>query len=157
MAPQRDSQHKKVIVRPALESDVFWCLDQLKDFAKGYGTERSLIGDRDYAVKAFTNKIQNHLVYIAEIGGEPVGFISGFIMPHHYNPHIKVLTESFWWVAPEYRGTRAGYLLFKNFVEFGRENCDWVVATLETHSPVKDEFFIKQGFKETERSFILEM
>lgn len=157
MTAQHDSQRSKVTVRPALESDASWCINQLKDFADFYGSEKSLFGDEAYALKAFTEKINKHLVYVAEKGDELVGFISGYITPHIYNPHITVLTESFWWVMPEHRGSRAGYLLFRAFVDFGRENCDWVITTLESHSPVKDEFLLKQGFKEKERSFIYEV
>lgn len=157
MTEQHDEQTKKVTVRPALASDAAWCVDQLKDFADFYNSQHSLFGDREYAISSFQNKIEKHLVYVAERDGDLVGFISGYITPHIYNPQITVLTESFWWVVPEHRGSRAGYLLFKNFVEFGKENCDWVITTLESHSPVRDDFLLRHGFKLKEKSYIMEV
>lgn len=78
-------------------------------------------------------------------------------MPHVFNPQIKVLSECFWWVKPEYRGSRAGALLFKNYVEWGKANVDWVTMTLEAHSPVRPEALIKRGFRLQETTFLLEV
>lgn len=154
---QDESRLKKVVVRPAVASDAAWCVGQLKAFSKTYGTKRSLFSSDEYAMQAFTKVIEDHLVYVAVKGDELLGFISGYVLPHVYNPEIKTLTESFWWVEPKHRGSRAGYLLFKAFMEYGKEQCDWVITTIEDISPVSEAFYLRQGFKLKEKSYILEV
>jgi hypothetical protein len=85
------------------------------------------------------------------------GFIAGFLYPHFFNPDIVTLSELFWWVPEEYRGTRSGLLLFKYFKEFGEERADQVIMTLEEETPVKPEFLTKKGFRVKEHSYLLEV
>lgn len=133
-------------------------IGELEKFAEFFGTKRSLLGSADSAWSGLTALIQNHLFIIAERDGVgPVGFISGMLSPHIFNPEITVLAETFWWVAEEHRGSRAGFMLFQEFKKFGAENADWVLFTLEEKSPVSDEFLLKNGFRLQERSFLMEM
>ena len=44
-----------------------------------------------------------HVVLIAHRGVERQGFIAGFFAPHPFNPLIKVLSETFWWVGEAFR------------------------------------------------------
>ena len=79
------------------------------------------------------------------------------IAPHIFNPKIMTLTEVFWWVKPEHRGSRAGRDLIEEFILWGKENVDWIITTLEENSPVNDSVFLNRGFKPKERSFIMEV
>jgi hypothetical protein len=94
--------------------------------------------------------------FIAERDG-PVGFVSGMLAAHPYNPALTVLTEMFWWVAPEARGSRAGLLLLDAFLAYGERNADWIIFTLEHHSPVNERTLTKRGFHLHERSYLYEV
>lgn len=149
--------------RSATPEDIPWLLEELKKFAVFLGTTRSLFPNDDYAKARLQELIETQVFCIAESNienshdGTRVGFISGIVGPHYFNPDIVVLTELFWWVQPEWRGTRAGALLFAEFLNSGRARADMVVMTLEEHSPVHEETLVRHGFKRYERNYVMEV
>ena len=149
-----------IIVRKATNSDSKWILGQLSVFSKFFESKYQLFSgeanETDLATLSFM--INDHLFLVAEReDGVLLGLVSGLYSPHLFNPNIKVLTETFWWVDEQHRGTRAGYLLLKEFIRIGREDCQWILMTLEKKSPVHDEALIKLGFKEKEKIFLMEV
>ena len=147
-----------ITVRTAAERDAQWILGQLHVFDKFAGYKRSLIEDETHAHSALLNMLEKHVAFIAEDEtGQRLGFIAGYKTPHPFNPRLRVLTESFWWVAPEHRGSGAGLLLLNEFEDYGRRCCDWAIMTLEHHSPVNPRHLIKRGFVPREQSYVLEV
>lgn len=147
----------QIKIRRARDADIVWLLDQLKAFSVFHGTKLPVFGDVGHAHSFMLFLIAEHLVLIAEdtdVG--PVGFIAGSVTTHLYNPAIKVLTESFWWVEEASRGSRAGLMLLNAFTDWGKENCNWTIMTLEHHSPVNEKSLLKRGYKPIERSYLLE-
>ena len=139
-----------------------WLFGQLQEFDKFAGYKRSLMEDTAYARLALKQMIEEHVCLIAfaenpAIYDQPVGFISGWRTPHPFNPRISVLTECFWWVAKAHRGGRAGLMLLDAFESIGRKYCDWVVMTLEHHSPVSEKHLFKRGFVAREKSYLVEV
>lgn len=149
--------------RAATVDDVPWILGELKKFATFLGTERSLFPNEDYAIAKLQELIETQVFCIAEStienahDGTRVGFIGGLCSPNFFNPEIMVLTELFWWVTPEWRGTRAGALLFADFLNSGRTRANVIVVSLEEQSPLHEETLTKRGFRRFERSYILEV
>jgi hypothetical protein len=147
-----------VVVRPATVSDIDWILSQLKSFANFYNTKTSLFGDPEYAKEFITVLVMKHLFLVADDSSHGlIGLIAGSVDPHPYNPKILSLSECFWWVDEKHRGSKAGLLLLNEFMRIGKEHCDWIWMTLESESPVKDATLVRRGFKEQERSFLLEV
>lgn len=147
-----------ISVRRASSDDIDWLLSQLKLFSDFFGTKRALFPSEEHARPGVELMVASHLVLIADhpaIG--PVGFIAGYVTPHPYNPSIRLLAESFWWVSEEHRGTRAGLLLLNEFVAWGKANADWVTFALEAKSPVTDRVLLDRGFVQQERTFLLEV
>jgi hypothetical protein len=154
-------------VRRAAPEDLSWVLSQLKDFSKFYGTKLQLFGDEEYSRNFLLGLIQEHPSFVAvkeqkDENGEAwttnmCGFIAGIVSPHMYNPKINLLTEAFWWVPEEYRGSRAGALLLEAFISWGKENVDWITFTLEHKSPVSDRCLTKRGFQLQEKNYLLEV
>lgn len=150
-------QISTISVRRAKSEDVGYLVAQLKEFSVFFGTRRPLFPTEEFASVSMLGFIENHLVLIAERGGEQIGFIAGMITPHAFNPEIKVLLEMFWWVNELHRGSRAGLLLLEEFTAWGRANVDWILMGLEAKSPVNEKVLTKRGFKLHERSFLLEV
>lgn len=149
---------KKFTVRKATAADLDYIIGQFPAFSKHYGTKKALFGDAEYARAAMLTTIENHLVLVAESEAAGVrGFIAGFVACHPYNPAIRVLTELFWWVEPEFRRTRAAILLMNEFIEWGKSHCDWVTFGIMETTPVKDSAILKRGFIPYERNFIMEV
>ena len=145
-------------IRPATTDDLEWLIEQLKAFSLFYGTKNGLFSTEQFAREGMTTFMEKHVVFVAEkdfVG--PIGFIAGLIIPHIYNPTIRVLNEAFWWVPEQHRHSRAGYLLLKAFIEYGKANADWILFTLEADSPVNEFALIDRGFKLKERSYLMEV
>lgn len=144
-----------------------WLMGQLREFDAFAGHKRSLIEDEDYARRALKVLVDDHFCAIAEdaqlaenelyADRARMGFIAGYRTPHPFNPRIRVLTESFWWVTAEHRGSGAGRVLLNEFDEYARRYCDWAIMTLEHHSPVNPRHLTKRGYLPREQSFLLEV
>ena len=148
----------KYAVRPAQLEDIQWMLPQLENFSDFYGTHHQLFGTAESSAQVVQFMIEKHVVFVCErsdVG--PIGFISGFVNPHIYNPDMNVLTEAWWWVLPEFRGTKAGLLLLNSFTEWGKENVDWITFALPHHSPANDACLLRRGYKLQEKTFLLEI
>ena len=148
-----------IVVRRAELDDIDWLLGQLQDFARFFGTKRTLYPDENYARVGVTTMVQQHLTFVAEDveRGILLGFIAGYVLPHPFNPALKLLSEAFWWVDEQFRGSSAGARLLDAFVQWGRENVDIITFGLEHHSPVDDRCLIKRGFHLHERNYLLEV
>lgn len=145
-------------VRYANAGDIDWMVEQLRAFDKFAAYGRSLIEDEVHARIGILGLMQNHVVFLAEDEwGNRMGFIAGYRTQHPFNPRIRMLTECFWWVAESHRRSRAGAILLKEFITYGRRYCDWVVMSLENVSPVKPGSLERLGFKAKESSFLLEV
>lgn len=148
-----------ISVRTAMAMDAPQLLEELRKFDVFFPANRSLIpDDREEALAIVERLIAQGVFMLAVRGSRIIGFIAGTLTPHLFNPKIHVLCELLWWVTPDARGSRAGALLFNEFLEVGkREGVDWIVMTLEAGSPISDESLTKRGFKPMERSFLLEV
>lgn len=143
-------------IRPAFIGDVEWLFEQCEAFAKFYGSKISLAGNPDYGRKFLEGMVQNHFVRIGMKDNVRAGFIAALVTPHHFNPDIRQLAELLWWVPEEHRCTGIGMMLFEDFMEYGKANCDWITFTLESISPIKDKFLLDRGFRLSERAYLME-
>lgn len=139
--------------------DIPWLLEQLWAFNEFVNTKKSLIPvEEGRATDMVAYLIQEHYFIIAETtGGLSVGFLAATRAPHLFNPDIMVMTELFWWVIPEFRGTSAGATLIAEYIKYGKDHADWVTIALEHNSPLKPESLTKRGFTLKETSYLLEV
>lgn len=159
MRYSQHSQQMSIVTRKATHEDIPWLKVELEKFAVFFGTQKSLFNP-ETADGVLSSIIDQHLFLIAHRVDSPsdsLGFIAGLLSPHFLNTDIIQLTELFWWVKEEHRGTKAGLTLFEDFIRIGSVEADWISVSLETASPVKDEFLLKRGFKSQERSFLMEV
>lgn len=149
---------KQITVRPALDSDLHFIVNELKAFAQFLGTKTSLFPDESYAYTATKNLIDNHVLLVAESESGLMGFIAGNLHNHLFNPSIRVLDELFWWVKEAYRGSRAGLMLLNEFTRIGKMKADWIFfSTVDGKTKVNDRSIIKRGYRLQDRLFLLEV
>lgn len=155
-SPVPDIKAPAVTIRVATSKDIPWLLNQLRSFAAFYDSKHSLFPDEDEAEQFLSDLIDLHPFFIAE-NGQPIGFIAGSLAPHPYNRRVIQLSEMFWWVDEDHRGGRAGLLLLDAFIRFGKTVADQISMTLETNSPVNPATLERRGFREMERSYLMEV
>lgn len=150
-----------IVIRSANDSDIQWLTDQMIEFSKFQGTKISLFSTPEFVKIGLKNLIDNHFFKIAcgcnDGIIERMGFIAGILMPHPYNPRIRIFAEQFWWVEPKFRNSRAGLLLLNEFMGFGEKNADWVTFTIESKSPVSEKTLTRRGFQIQELSYLKEV
>lgn len=147
-----------VEVRKATHDDVPWLLEQITAFEAFAAYKKPLITGNSAAPAVLAGLIDRHVVLIAHEDDIRHGFIAGFQGSHPLNRTLRVLSEIFWWIAEEHRGHgRAALVLLNEFERMGRETADWVIFTLEHHSPVRDAHITGRGFRLVERAFLLEV
>ena len=152
-----------VTTRRAVPSDIDWLMGQLRQFARFYGTKRSLFPTDDYAEQVLESMVSSQAIFMAvettSYGEQPIGFIAAMVGVHPYNPTIRLLAETFWWVEPTLRGGRAALLLLEAFKAWGVESgFDWLTLSMvEGKSPLTDRTLERHGFRLHEKSYLREV
>lgn len=147
------------MIRPANLLDVPWLLDQLRQFDHFFNAKKSLFPkDTEVATRILEGLITTQPFFVAADTVGRMGFIAGAVAPHPYNPDLLMLSELFWWVAPEFRGGSAGARLLKHFIVYGIESdVDWIVMTIENGTPIDPASLERAGFRLHERSYLMEV
>lgn len=91
--------------------------------------------------------------FVVYDGSVPVGALGAILTDNLFNPEYKTLAEIFWYVLPEYRETRAGFLLLQAFENRGKEIAYDMTLSLLPQSPVNIKALEKRGFAFEELSF----
>lgn len=146
-----------IAIRAATLDDMSWLLDQLAEFDQFFGSSRSLFPTMEQAERTLAGLIEEQVFLMAVNEREPLGFIAGVLVPHYLNPAITVLSELFWWVAVEHRGSRAGLVLLNAFDAIGDQRAHSVVMTLEADSPIHPKHLYGRGYRLKETSFLREV
>lgn len=147
----------QIIIRKATVNDLDWIVTEVVAFSEFYGSKKRLAVDGEYVRNGLINLVNNHLVLVAQSREVLAGFIVGMVTPHIFNPTIRTLCEMFWWVTIPFRNSRAGYLLLKEFINYGKTVADWITMCSVSNSPIKDGTLERYGFRMIERSYLLEV
>lgn len=147
-----------VTVRSATLDDLPWLLGQLPGLDALFGATCTLIPADAHARAFLPALIASHPFFVAEDATGPVGFIAGVLGPHPLNPAVTVLSEQFWWVsATAAHRARVGVLLLDAFEACGRARAHWTIMTLQSSRLVGASLLARRGFREQERSYLLEV
>lgn len=98
--------------------------------------------------------IDNETALICWKDGEPVGLLGWLVGPNPFNPDLFIAAEILWYILPEHRGTRAGYLLMKEFSEWLDKYEILGTMSLLSTSEVSPRSLERFGFKQTEYQFM---
>ena len=148
-----ETQSHKITIEPLTSETLDWFVDvaavrMLTDEVK----DTRLI-NRNTLQKLASLGMESGTAFVAKSGDKCVGAIGGLVVPNLFNPELVSLNEVFWYVLPEFRKTRAGYLLLKAFDNKGKEVADFTNMCLLFDSPVSIESLEKRGYMLKEFSF----
>lgn len=152
---------ERLKVRTAEPGDLPWILQQLREFSEFMGTIHPLFGDEDYAHGLMLKMMSDHVLMVAQHDRGLAGLIAGFYLPHPFNPKIRSLAETFFWVSEDFRQTFTGGLaatqLLDSFVAWGVAHADSITFSRELHSPFSERSLFKRGFRPAEQTYVREI
>jgi RimJ/RimL family protein N-acetyltransferase len=97
------------------------------------------------------------VVFVADVDGQVVGGLVGFVGPVWFNPEARVATELAWWVAESHRGGRAALKLYRAFEAWADERDAQVIVmsdlVVDGETPAA-KLFEKLGYATVERAHI---
>jgi len=147
--------HKYEVV-PLSDSDMEWFVETAAvRMLKEEVNRPEYVDIENLYVLASTGAISG-TAFVVKKEGNPVGAIGGILSPHLFNPKMRMLTEVFWYVLPEYRNTRAGLLLLDAYSKKAEEVSDEASFSLLKTSTVKKETLERKGFEFREYAFCKE-
>jgi hypothetical protein len=148
-------------IRPANKFDLPYFIDLIhkineqNELTENFNIKMEL--DDDYINTIFTSVIHGAgICYIAE-SDTYIGIIMGVISPNTWSPSTLMLHEMLYYVDPEYRFTKAGYLLFKEFNkkadELLKEKRIKHICITAPHTLVEKDFS-KYGYRLSEKTWV---
>lgn len=145
-------------VIPATGADIPWIASELQEFFLSLNSKHSFFPPtQDLLYQELQGYIDNHVLLVAWGNGERTGVIGGLVESHPWNPSVVLLSERFWWVPLERRGSRAGYLLLREFMKMGDAIANIVVMGLEHNSQVSDRMMERFSLKKREILYVKEV
>ena len=137
------------------QEDILWILGELPKFA-AYHAEESWLPDWDAQMEQLIYAMRHGYLRIAiSPDGNRSGFLMGCTHPHWSNREQTQATELLWWVVPEARKTRAGFLLMRDFTAWAESFCHKISFSLV--GPAGDRALMKLGYKYGERVYTKEV
>ena len=143
------------MVRRAGPDDVPWLLTQLRAFASAYPIPLPIYGSDAHAeVLLGTLMEHQYLAIAARPDGTRTGLIAGCRVQHPFNPDLWMVSELWWWVTPEDRGSSAGLKLLASLEAWADEQAMPFALTTEATTALNDRHLAKRGYVPVERQFI---
>jgi hypothetical protein len=92
-------------------------------------------------------------IRVAKLNNEPIGVVGALATQNLFNPKLTTLTEVFFYVLPEHRKSRAGYLLFKEYNKMVDEIADDATFSILSGSAMGESLLLKTGYVKTEVAY----
>ena len=142
-----------MIVRRVGIDDYKEMMELMKEFSGHYGM--GLEPNESGFYNVFRMVLFNGVGVVALKDERIIGAIGGTYHNNLFNDTVIVLTELFWYVKPEFRGTNAGGRLFLEYEKAGYAGADYMTMTLlDTSVKSLDNGLKKRGFEQKERMYI---
>lgn len=109
--------------------------------------------NKENIYKLVDQMIVDDTAIICRKDGQPVGCIGALLVPNTYNPEIATLAELIWYVLPDHRNSRAGFLLLQEYIKLAEKIADEATLSLLASSEVNFDSLSKRGFMQEEYAF----
>lgn len=141
-------------VRPLDFTTLQWAADVAGPRMVVEEYQRPELLNMEHFYKGLIDMIQSGTGLVGFKDETPVGFVGSLLLPHFLNPERKVLAEVMWWVDPNFRESRIGLLLLKEFTALADRVADEASLSTLPSTPVKKETLAKMGFEWKELGFL---
>lgn len=141
--------------------DTPYILGELPAFARESGFP---LPSTEVAERKLRAILESHLALVAvDEAGRRLGFILGYVAPHHFWEDWWQLTELLFWVGRDSRGGHAGLrggrvalALLDAFVDWGRRNVDRISFATSRTTNLRAAALERRGFQFHEAYFVLD-
>lgn len=142
-------------VRQATQDDVPRIVDMSAKFYETTSYARWAPFDPDTVHDLAANLAENHVMLVAEEGGQLVGMVGLFVAPFMFNGDIIAAYEVVWWVDPEAQGQGAGKALLGAIEPAcASRGCRTVqMVHLASSPPQAAAIYERMGYRHTESSY----
>lgn len=116
--------------------------------------------NEEHARATYKLFILNHVCFLAELNGEPVGCLAGVISQHHFNYHFLFYQESMWFVKKQHRGSKIAKALLEATQEECRtRGCEKIIVgyTQKVIPETMKRFYTQLGFQLFETHYIKDL
>ena len=148
-----------MIIRNACKDDMPELIAGSLRFHEAMLKQKTLTFDPDSAKKLMMFLIGSPaaLVLVMEMKKSIVGAIGGFLSPWMLDWRIKIMTEFFWWLNEERRGS--GIRLLIEFERLAKiKGADrMIMVTLQQDDETLARYYERRGYKHLEHHFIKEI
>lgn len=142
------------LAREATLQDIEWIQKTASVKMLTEEMQRPELVDYNQIFKLVHKGVTEHTFFVVEKDGDLVGVLGSFLIPNLYNPAFKTLAEVVWYVLPEHRKSRAGYLLLQLFNHTANKIAhEATLSILTSSSEIKVDSLEKRGFKLNEFAF----
>lgn len=148
-----ETQSHKIEIVALDDSNMEWFIETAAVNMLTYELKRPELINLDRIYSLAKKGMEDKSSFLAKHGEQYCGAIGGLLHGNLFNPDHMTLAEIFWYVLPEYRNGRAGYLLLKAFDERAAEVANDSVLSLLSSSEVNVNGLAKRGFTMAESSF----
>lgn len=97
--------------------------------------------------------MDNETAWVIKKDNQYIGALASLLVPNMFNPEITTLQEVMWYILPEHRKSRAGYLLLKQLEITGEKFADEILLSTLSTSEINNATLEKRGFIHVESSF----
>ena len=148
-----ETQLHKYEVSPLSEGSLDWFVDVAAVNMLTEELERPELVNKEAIRKLAERGLQEKTAFVVSENGIYCGAIGGLVIHNLFNPEYITLAEVFWYVTPEARKGRAGYLLLKAFEQRATEVADELTLSILPHSEINIDALERRGFRFEELSF----
>ena len=130
--------------------------DDLLSFLLKVGACLSFDYDRFHGWTNFNveDYAKKHRLMICYRDQKPVGICMSKIISNTFDSGVKILYQDLLYSEP---GSRAAYLLMRDFIDFGKSNAKYIVTMIAAHTNIKKRSLERLGFKALEEQYIIEV
>lgn len=144
-------------VRIAEEKDIDWLVNIASYNMLAYEVQKPEWYNKERVTELVKKGIEDKTCLVATKDGELVGVLGGILVSNLFNPKYTTLSEIFWYVLPEYRRSKCGYLLLKEYTKLSETIGDMAtLCIIVDSSEINIDTIEKFGFKLKEFSFYKE-
>ena len=151
-----------IYVTTALHNDIEEYLILLEKFHSKSTIKNNAAFDYDSCKLFLTTCLENSdiVLFVCKDSSKLIGVTAGLLFPLYFNHNYKVTQELWWWVEEEYRGSKAGNLMYNALENWAKEkeaNAMFMIALEDQKVDAMVKVYKRKGFVGTERTFIKEL